>query len=395
MKQSVRDQVRRHRGKLGLIVGAMALAGGLGLIVAYWDWLADGQAGSTAVRNVGLVVGGAIALGIAMWRGVVADRQAKATQQQAQAALQQAAVAQRQAETAQLQAETAQRQAETAQVDLLHRRYQEGTEMLSRGGLPNHLTGIDTLRRLAEGHPREYHTQVMSFLCAFVRHSAGRGRGVRFAGDEDDPKPSVRQQVGEPPEDVKAAMDSISACHARQLRLEERAEFRLDLQGADLSGVLLREAKLSRALLGGAKLVNARLDRIELRRADLAQADLTDAQLLNANLTGATLVESKLIEADLTGANLTGALLAGADLTSAVLYEAKLDSAALLSANLTDARFSARGLFVTRGPDDATGLTQAQLNEARADPNKPPWLDGMVDPETGDPLEPPPRAPDD
>lgn len=33
-----------------------------------------------------------------------------------------------------------------------------------------------------------------------------------------------------------------------------------------------------------------------------------------------------------------------------------------------------------------TGLTQEELNEARADPTRPPNLDGVLDAETGEPL---------
>ena len=55
----VHARVAEHVVTLSLAVGVMVLGAGLGLIVEYWDWLTEGQAGSTAVRNVGLLIGAA------------------------------------------------------------------------------------------------------------------------------------------------------------------------------------------------------------------------------------------------------------------------------------------------------------------------------------------------
>ena len=51
------------------------------------------------------------------------------------------------------------------------------------------------------------------------------------------------------------------------------------------------------------------------------------------------------------------------------------------SANLSGAKFS-----FDNGENPARGLTQSQLDSARADPNNPPVLEGVVDAETGKPL---------
>ena len=71
-----------------------------------WDWLGvipqGRESNSTTIRNVGLVLGGWTALVIAVWRSIVADRQARA----------------------------AQRQADTAQSVLLNDQYQKGAKML-------------------------------------------------------------------------------------------------------------------------------------------------------------------------------------------------------------------------------------------------------------------------
>ena len=71
----------------------------------------------------------------------------------------------------------------------------------------------------------------------------------------------------------------------------------------------------------------------------------------------------------LSNANLSDAFLWGADLSWAHLGKARLDSAVLYDANLASAQFS------NVGENPATGLTQRQLDEARADPlTRPSWV---------------------
>ena len=122
-----------------------------------WNWLRSGaeeqEPNSTTIRNAGIVIAGFFALGFALWRGLVAERQAAAAQRQAETAERQAETALRQTETAQRQVETAQRQAETAQQGLLNERYQRGAEMLGHEVLAVRLGGIYALQRLARGTP--------------------------------------------------------------------------------------------------------------------------------------------------------------------------------------------------------------------------------------------------
>ena len=365
----------------------------LGLVLAgvFWDWLTitepgtdpASESGSTTVRNLGIVLAALVALPLAIWRGQSADRQAKATQQQAEAALR--------------QAEAALRQAETAQEDLRNKRYEESAEMLGNDVLAVRLAGIYALQRLAQDHPWEYHIEVMKSLCAFVRNPTKDEGLMQILAERRDaamlsrasPKPELR-------EDVQAAMDAISACHARQLSLEERAGFQLDLRDADLRGASLPDANLSRALLAGAKLDGANLRRSILYRAYFGDAGLTDATLANADLRGATLLSAVLVSADLQAADLTPldmiqTFLVEADLTDAELFYAKMDEVNLTAANLTGTKFTMQPhlAYTNVGPGEATGLTQEQLDHAISDPDKPPWLEGMTDPETGEQLVPP------
>ncbi len=82
----------------------------------------------------------------------------------------------------------------------------------------------------------------------------------------------------------------------------------------------------------------------------------------------------------LSNANLSDAFLWGADLSWAHLGKARLDSAVLYDANLASAQFS------NVGENPATGLTQRQLDEARADPADPPQLGSVFNAETEKPL---------
>ena len=71
--------------------------------------------------------------------------------------------------------------------------------------------------------------------------------------------------------------------------------------------------------------------------------------------------------ADLRRANLSNAILAEADLSGAELREVKLSGTK----------------FAVKDYRPARGLTQAQLDQARADPDNPPKLDGVEDAVTG------------
>ena len=107
---------------------------GVVLSIVFWEWLGAGESGSSTIRNVGLVGAGLIALPLAFWRSIVADRQAK-----------------------------------TAQQSLLNERCQRGAEMLGNGVLSVRLGGIYALQRLAEERPEQYHLQIMRLFCAFAR----------------------------------------------------------------------------------------------------------------------------------------------------------------------------------------------------------------------------------
>ena len=119
--------------------------------------------------------------------------------------------------------------------------------------------------------------------------------------------------------------------------------FGVNLSGAtDLSLTKLRGVGLRKANLSGADLLVT-----NLTDSILWGACLSKAKIINSNLSGSELLGAKLFETDLLGTNLSGADLYGAHPSR-----------------------------TTQHPVE--GLTQAQLNQACADQNNPPKLDGLV-----------------
>ena len=332
-------------------VGVWSLVEYRDTLPTFWDWLRTAgdsvESGSTTVRNIGLVIAGLIALPLAIWRSMVA-----------------------------------QKQADVAQQSLLNERYQQGAEMLGSGVLSVRLGGIYALRSLAEEHPEQYHIQAMRLLCAFVRNPT-EDAVVQTEVNYPDEGPKPR-------EDIQAALDAICACHEINTGRDRVTQFWLDLRDADLQGAQLQSVDLSVNLsLGGstfAEFINsyqlgadfarAKLHSAHMFSAKLPRANFSEAVLSHARLSYTDLAGARLREADLSGARLQGANLSGARLQGANLFEAYLGEANLSGAELSDDEFPE---FTARG------LTQAQLDEAVA-PDNPPKLKGVLDAETGEQL---------
>ena len=296
---------------IALVLSTLGVCGYLTL--TYWPYLHDGNDSlSSTIRNVSLVIGGIIAMELALWRSIVSERQTTVSQQQA----------------------------ETAQRDLLNQQFQKGAEMLGSSVLSVRLGGIYALRHLGVEHPEHYHVQVMEQLCAFVRGATSADgqstavieetRGTReelldnFPDREDLPNWLTTERF-RARNDIQEAMNAIAYCHAGNLAIETDRGYWLNLRGADLMGVDLSTMNLSRAPL-----------RFVLSTSDYPL-------FLTGRYT------------DMRGV--------------------KLDDASFLATNLARVDLS-----------DATGLTQAELDGARADPNYVPKLDGVIDPNTGKPL---------
>ena len=322
MKKKLAKWASEHKVGLSMAVSVIGLGVGVGVIACEPGWVRGAEVGTESGSTTIRNLGFVIAGLIAL---PLAVWRAKAADQQARATEQ--------------QAETALRQAETAQADLRNKRYQESAAMLGSDVLAVRFAGIYALQYLAEDHPGEYHIEVMRLLCAFVRNPT-----------KDE---SVGTDKGR--EDVQAAMEAISACHGEQLRLEDEMAFELDLRGANLAGVILIAANLSKS-------------------TDLSLAHLDSAHLRGVKLMGARLIAAELRDVDFLGA----------DLSRADFTLTKLEGASFEYAKLSGASFAFPfDSDEIPTPGSASGLTQEQLDYARADPENPPYLGGVRDAETG------------
>ena len=228
-----------------------------------WKWLRTGsgglESGSTTVRNLGLVVGGGIAIWVAYWRSVIAQR-----------------------------------------AGLLNERCQKGAEMLGSEVLSVRLGGIYALQRLVQDQPRQYHVQVMRLFCAFVRNptkeAAAATSGVPATGH-----PIVKIAR----EDVQAALSVIGDRSVGDMKLEKKEDLAPNLFGANLSGANMARANLAGVILAGA----------DFSEANLAGADLTGVVLIGPRPSGVNFVRvtrERLAEARLTRTQIPDVILAKA-----------------------------------------------------------------------------------
>ena len=313
----------------------VVLAVGTSLFLNNWTDLRGEDSNSTTIRNTALVLGGVIAGILALWRSIVAERQA-----------------------------------DTAQQSLLNERYQKGAEMLGDKVLSVRLGGIYALERLAAEHPKQYHIQVMKLLCAFVRHpTSDQAYEASVALYNKNRATNTPYRLRE---DTKVAVEAIATRSDHSLSIEQQGGYVPDLSGAQLRGLRIERANLRHVKLG----------RADLRGTYLFRADLRKADLSFTRLSGATLACSKL-SASFISADLSSAKMAHADLSTAVLDDADLTNSELYGADLSDARLYGTKLsgadLSLHAQDPVTGLTQIQLNCARADTDDPPKLARVVD----------------
>ena len=193
-----------------------------------WEELRGGtESLSTTIRNIGLLTGGCVAIILALWRSMVGERQAT-----------------------------------TAKFSALNDRYERATESLGSDVLWVRLGGINSLQRLAEDYPEQYHIHVMQLLCAFVR---------KPIGDEV----IVPVTSGPLRDDIQNAMTAIGRRDKSRIQLERIGGFELNLRAADLRRVQLRGSNLSNAILDNANLSEAILIGADLSRVSLWQTNLS------------------------------------------------------------------------------------------------------------------------
>ena len=355
---------------LWFTVGFVALlAAGVGLALAYRASLhPDGRwevSPIETIRNVGLVIGGALAFLFAWWRALVAGRQADAARGQVESAQSQAGIALR---------------------TLSNERYQRGAEMLGSPVLAVRLGGIYALQSLAEEHPENYHIQIMRLFCAFVRTPPC---------SENDPTPffTLDPELGDLPilrEDVQTIISVIGFRGTFEKDIEAENGYRLDLRGAVLAGAELNDADFAAAHFEGATLFHANLNRARLEDARLDRARLECSELSGAKCAKASFYTAQLWGcvarcADLSGADFFGANLRDADLGSAKLTGSDMRATNLLSARLSDAEVTGTKFSMKQTPADTSSypydgpfghVTLSEIaGSTKFDPNNPPEFD--------------------
>ena len=402
----------------------LALVGATAVIwFACPAWLSSEESGSTTLRNLSLILAAAIGLPLAIWRSVVAERQADA----------------------------AHRQSDTAVQILLNDRFQKGAEMLGNVEIGSaRIGGIHALARLAKEYPDTFHIPIMQLFSAFVvdrsrkevtecvrlpedRQTPGgeQQREADAVDAKDDDADEDKQETGrestpwfesapaehlgpffvadrqvgpvpELPKDIEAVMSQIAQRSESQINLETDEEFRMNFTDSRLPGLIIHgvnfsnfdftmadlrrirgwEACFANAVLPGADLSAANMHgaifrgadmrRVNLSAARLSGADLRDANLglvdlVGQNLWKGSLFPSRLVGVLLEGADLRGADLGGADMRGASLGAAKLDTADLRGANMSGSDLRAATLRESKlsGAD----LSGANLGGAGADLN--------------------------
>ncbi|KUF11487.1 pentapeptide repeat-containing protein [Pseudoponticoccus marisrubri] len=219
------------------------------------------------------------------------------------------------------------------------------------------IAAIDRLEGLVEENPKEA-TRVARLLSVYVRELS-RQFPPKPVPDTNDVKviKMWAQRLEPVRTDMQAAVQTLGRLpKIKSVTLEPGT---VDLQGANLQGLVLSNANFDGATLGEAQLQGASLFGAQLQGAVLLEAQLQGAVLVEAQLQGARLMRAQLQGAVLVEAQLQGAVLVEAQLQGAVLVGAQLQGADLRGAQLQGA-----SLFGAQF-DVSTDLTRATLRGAR------------------------------
>ena len=176
------------------VVIALVIAGALSGM--YWrDWT-DSDAAPTVefVRNMVLIVGAALALPLAIWRGYVAEQQVKAAQESVAA-----------------------------------QRFQAAAQMLGHDLNAVRLGAVYTLTDLGRQDPSAFHVDTARVLAAFVRYPHNQ-------------KSTVIEEISLPlgrvvREDVYTALTALVTRGSQAIRAERRQGYRINLEGQDFTGM--------------------------------------------------------------------------------------------------------------------------------------------------------------
>lgn len=205
----------------------------------FWDDLAGTGANqreslSTTVRNVMLMIGALLALPLAIWRGWVAERQVKATNDSVNA----------------------------SHDTIANQRFQAAAQMLGHDLSAVRLGAIHTLAQLSREDRERYYVQSARLLASFVRQPR--------MGEQTDTTRVRRGDGRNVREDVSATLDYIGSWTPEDIDFEMNQGFKIDLHGKNFDRWDLSGLNLARVLLHDASFSGATLKGTNLTRADLS-----------------------------------------------------------------------------------------------------------------------------
>ena len=307
-------------------------------IMFAWDWFRGGPPKSGGLEiALSLIGGGTVAalvsLGFSLWRTRLTQQQIALTSQNSR-----------------------------------YDRFQRGIEMLGSTELFVRLGGIYALRTLMKEYPQELHIPAVELLCAFLRNPVDADTITKDSG--------VRQ-------DIQTALDVIVNRKETEVALEKARGFRLDLQNAHLQYTNLPRVNLPGANLEGTILSNTNMDGANLSEAVLDGADLSFANCRKSNFRHASLVETNLHHVCVDQSDFSVRKMDWVDCTEGSFYKTTFTKVHMRSCNFEGALLNETDLTQTYLPSGNI-ITQQQLDQAVAEPDKPPLIDdGLADPDTG------------
>ena len=305
---------------------------------------------SAIARNIVLIIATVVALPLALWRLVVADRQSK-----------------------------------TARLSLLNERFRQGAEMLVGSQLVERLGGITILEQLAKESVEAHHIQIVELFSMLIRNPPEYKEEDVDTRYEKSVSESPLNQVPVLRADLQSIIWALENRSNEGKVIEKQQKFTLDFSGAKLAHAEFSESEWSSTRLEFADLSNAMILRCVMKGAlfpgaclagaKLIESKLPEAQLFHVDLRKVELNVVDLSEANLDNCNLHCALLYAVDLTGASLHNANLSGAEIVNVNFLDADLTCTD-FSDAKLTNVKNLTKFQLSQSVGTPaNLPDFTD--------------------
>ena len=265
-------------------------------------WLVKDESNSAIARNIVLIIAAVVALPLALWRLVVADRQSK-----------------------------------TARLSLLNERFRQGAEMLVGSQLVERLGGITILEQLAKESVEAHHIQIVELFSMLIRNPPEYKEEDVDTRNEKSASESPRSQIPTLRTDLQSIIYALENRSNEGKMAEREQNFTLDFRGAKLAHAKFSKGDWSSTRLNSADLSNALIENCNMKEASLLDTNLVGAKFIKNNLREARLFGADLRKAELNVVDLSDANLDNCNLHGALLYIVDLTGASLHNANLSDA----------------------------------------------------------